>query len=96
MVEDSEIKTAISPFAIREGEIKSFDGKDGYVSINQIITKINLGHLSDVHFRILDLINEFEFLTSRQIFQLLTHRGIVIKSQDKLNSKLDQLVKSKY
>lgn len=95
MVEDSEIKTAISPFAIREGEIKSFDGKDGYVSINQIITKINLGHLSDVHFRILDLINEFEFLTSRQIFQLLTHRGIVIKSQDKLNSKLDQLVKSK-
>lgn len=95
MVEDSQIKTTVSPFAIREGEIKTFDGKDGYVSINQIITKINLGHISDIHFKILDLVNEFEFLTSRQIFQLLVHKGVEIKSQDKLNSKLDQLVKSK-
>lgn len=95
MVEDKEIKTTVSPFAIREGEIKTFDGKDGYVSINQIIHKINLGHISDVHFKILDLVNEFEFLTSRQIFQILTHRGVEIKSQDKLNTKLDQLVKTK-
>ena len=71
MVEDFEIKTTVSPFAIREGEIKTFDGKDGYVSINQIIHKINLGHISDIHFKILDLINEFEFMTSRQIYQLL-------------------------
>lgn len=28
MVEDSEIKTQVSPFAIREGEIKTFDGND--------------------------------------------------------------------
>ena len=28
MVEDEEIKTTVSPFAIREGEIKTFDGKD--------------------------------------------------------------------
>ena len=41
MVEDGQIKTTVSPFAIREGEIKTFDGKDGYVSINQIIHKIN-------------------------------------------------------
>ena len=95
MVEDQEIKTTVSPFAIREGEIKTFDGKDGYVSINQIIHKINLGHISDVHFKILDLVNEFEFLTSRQIFQILTHKGIEIKSQDKLNTKLEQLVKTK-
>ena len=95
MVEDVEIKTTVSPFAIREGEIKTFDGKDGYVSINQIIHKINLGHISDVHFKILDLVNEFEFLTSRQIYQLLIYRGVEIKSQDKLNTKLDQLVKTK-
>ena len=95
MVEDSQIKTTVSPFAIREGEIKTFDGKDGYVSINQIIHKINLGHISDIHFKILDLVNEFEFLTSRQIFQLLTHKGVDIKSQDKLNTKLEQLVKTK-
>ena len=37
MVEDSEIKATISPFAVREGEIKVFDGKDKYVSIGQII-----------------------------------------------------------
>ena len=29
MIEDSQIKTSISPFAMREGEIKVFDGKDG-------------------------------------------------------------------
>ena len=95
MVEDEEIKTTVSPFAIREGEIKTFDGKDGYVSINQIIHKINLGHITDVHFKILDLVNEFEFLTSRQIFQILKYKGVEIKSQDKLNNKLDQLVKTK-
>ena len=88
MVKDSEIKTKISPFAMRQGEIKVFDGKDGYVSINQIIHKINLGHISDVHFKILDLVNEFEFLTSRQIFQMLEWKGIEVASQDKLNNKL--------
>ena len=95
MVEDEEIKTTVSPFAIREGEIKTFDGKDGYVSINQIIHKINLGHISDIHYEILDIVNDYEFVTSRQIFQILTYKGIEVKSQDKLNNKLDQLVKSK-
>ena len=95
MVEDEEIKTKVSPFAIREGEIKTFDGKDGYVSMNQIVHKINIGHISDIHFAILDLVNEFEFITSRQIYQMLEIKGIDLKSQDKLNNKLEQLVKSK-
>ena len=95
MVEDDKIKTKVSPFAIREGEIKTFDGKDGYVSMNQIVHKINIGHINDIHFAILDLVNEFEFITSRQIFQMLEIKGIEIKSQDKLNNKLEQLVKSK-
>ena len=95
MVEDSEIKTEVSPFAIREGEIKTFDGKDGYVSMNQIIHKINIGHISDIHFKIMELVNEFEFITSRQIYQILVHKGEDVKSQDKLNNKLEQLVKSK-
>ncbi|MFR2533716.1 MAG: replication-relaxation family protein [Clostridia bacterium] len=95
MVEDNEIKAVVSPFAIREGEIKTFDGKDGYVSMNQIIHKINIGHINDIHFKILELVNEFEFITSRQIFQLLEWKGIDVKSQDKLNNKLEQLVKSK-
>ncbi|HJJ05750.1 MAG TPA: hypothetical protein OIM45_07965 [Clostridiaceae bacterium] len=96
MVEDSEIKATVSPFAIREGEIKVFDGKDGYVSMNQIIHKINIGHINDLHFKILNLVNEFEFITSRQLFLLLQWKGIEeVKSQDKLNNKLEQLVKCK-
>mgnify|MGYP003298747521 CR=1 FL=1 len=54
MVEDNQIKAQVSPFAIREGEIKTFDGKDGYVSMNQIIHKINIGHITDIHFKILE------------------------------------------
>ena len=95
MVEDSQIKAEVSPFAIREGEIKTFDGKDGYVSMNQIINKINLGHITDIHFKILELVNEFEFITSRQLYQILEWNGYDLKSQDKLNKKLEQLVKSK-
>lgn len=95
MVEDNEIKAIVSPFAVREGEIKTFDGKDGYVSMNQIIHKINIGHINDLHFKILELVNEFEFITSRQLYQMLQWKGIEIASQDKLNNKLDQLIKSK-
>ena len=95
MVEDNQIKAEVSPFAIREGEIKVFDGKDGYVSMNQIVHKINLGHITDIHFEILEIVNEFEFITSRQIYQMLEIKGIDAKSQDKLNNKLEQLVKSK-
>lgn len=95
MIEDSEIKTTVSPFAIRPGEIKVFDGKDGYVSINQIIQKINVGHINDLHFRIMEIVNEYEFITSRQLFKLLEKEKFELKSQDKLNNKLEQLVKSK-
>ena len=95
MVKDNEIKATVSPFAIRPGEIKVFDGKDGYVSMNQIMHKINIGHIVELHFSILELVNEFEFITSRQIFQMLQVKNIEIASQDKLNIKLEQLVKSK-
>ena len=95
MVEDNQIEATESPFAMRKGEIKVFDGKDGYVSMNQIINKINIGHIQDLHFEILNIVNEFEFITSRQLCQLLDYRGIEYKSQDKLNNKLDQLVRSK-
>ena len=95
MIEDSEIKTTVSPFAIRPGDIKVFDGIDGYVSMNQIIQKINVGHINDLHFRIMEIVNEYEFITSRQLFKLLEKEKFELKSQDKLNNKLEQLVKSK-
>ena len=95
MVEDNEIKATISPFAIRKGELKVFDGKDGYVSMNQIVHRINIGHINDLHFTIMELVNEFEFITSRQLLQMLEWKEIDVGSQDKLNAKLDQLVKTK-
>ena len=95
MVEDNEIKATVSPFAIRKGELKVFDGKDGYVSMNQIINRINIGHINDLHFAIMELVNEFEFMTSRQLLQMLEWKGVEIGSQDKLNTKLEQLVKTK-
>lgn len=52
-------------------------------------------HNKDIHFQILEIVNEFEFITSRQIYQLLQIKGIEIKSQDKLNKKLEQLIKTK-
>ena len=95
MIRDNEIKAQVSPFAIREGEIKVFDGKDGYVSMNQIVHKIDIGHITDIHFKILDLVNQFEFITSRQLYQILELRKVDLVSQDKLNNKLEQLVKCK-
>ena len=95
MVEDNQIKAKVSPFAIRKGEIKTFDGKDGYVSMNQIVHKINVGHITDIHFAILELVNEFEFITSRQLLQMLKIKGFEEQAQDKLNNKLESLVKSK-
>ena len=95
MVKDNQIKAQVSPFAIRKGEIKTFDGKDGYVSMNQVIHKINIGHITDIHFAILYLVNEFEFITSRQLMQMLEIKGYDVKSQDKLNNKLEALVKCK-
>lgn len=95
MIEDNQIQAKVSPFAMRKGEIKVFDGKDGYVSMNQIIQKINIGHIGDVHFGVLKFINQFEFLTSRQLFQLLKLENYDIKDQDKLNNKLEQLIKNK-
>ena len=95
MVEDMEIKTTVSPFAVREGELKVFDGYDKYVSMNQIVHRINIGHINDIHFKIMELVNEFEFITSRQLFQMLQTLKIDVASQDKLNNKLEQLVKCK-
>ena len=63
--------------------------------MNQIIHKINIGHITDIHFAILELVNEFEFITSRQLYQILEYKGIDPKSQDKLNNKLEQLLNSK-
>ncbi len=95
MVEDNAIKAPKSPFAMRENEIKVFDGKDGYASIDRVVNKIDMGVINELHFQILEIINEFGFITSRQIYMLLKMKGEELKSQDKLNKKLEDLIKTK-
>jgi len=95
MVSDAEIKAKVSPFAMREGEVKKFAGKDGFVSMNQIISRINNEQITDIHFKILELVNTFEFMTSRQIYQMLKINNVSIESQDKVNAKLEQMIKLK-
>ena len=54
MVKDSEIKAKVSPFAIKEGEIKQFDGYEGYVSIVQITNKIDRNHITELEYYLLN------------------------------------------
>ena len=95
MVKDSEVKAVKSPFAYVEGEIKQADGFEGYVSINQIINKIDRGHMSEITYKVLSYLAEYEFLTSRQINQLLTLDGMGLDTSKKLVRKMDQILRDK-
>ena len=95
MVKDSEIQADESPFKMIEGEKKVFDGYDGYVSINQVVSKIQREHLGELEYDILELINKYEFMTSRQINQLLSLKGYSFSNTKKLSRKLDQMLKGK-
>ena len=95
MVKDSEIKAKVSPFAIKEGEIKQFDGFEGYVSIVQITNKIDRNHITELEYKILEYVDKYEFMTSRQINMLLEMDGIHIDNGRKMVKKLDQMLKTK-
>lgn len=100
MVEDNEIKTVVSPFAVRENEIKVFDGKDGFASINQVVFKMDMGYINESHIKALEVVNEFGYVTSRQVTQILESRGKlndieVDKRQAKVAKWLEDLTKSK-
>ena len=64
MVNDKEVKTAVSPFAVRENEVKVFDGKEGFASINQVVFKMDMGYINESHIKALEVVNEFGFITS--------------------------------
>ena len=100
MINDNEVKTSVSPFAVREGEKKIFDGKDGFASINQVVFKMDMGYINESHMKILEVVNEFEFVTSRQVTQILEKRNKLDdiepeKRQDKVSKWLEDLTKSK-
>ena len=100
MVNDKEVKTVVSPFAVRENEVKVFDGKDGFASINQVVFKMDMGYINEYHIKALEVVNEFGFVTSRQVTQILELRGKISdieadKRQNKVAKWLEDLTKSK-
>lgn len=100
MVNDKEVKTAVSPFAVRENEVKVFDGKEGFASINQVVFKMDMGYINEDHIKALEVVNEFGFVTSRQVTQILELRGKINdieaeKRQNKVAKWLEDLTKSK-
>ncbi len=100
MVSDKEVKTAVSPFAARLNEQKVFDGKEGYTSINQVVFKMDMGYINESHIMALEIVNEFGFVTSRQVTQILELRGKLNdleedKRQNKVAKWLEDLSKSK-
>ena len=100
MVSDKEVKTVVSPFAVRENEVKVFDGKEGFASINQVVFKMDMGYINEYHIKALEVVNEFGFVTSRQVTQVLEARGKLTdiekeKRQDRVAKWLEDLTKSK-
>lgn len=100
MVDDKEVKTVVSPFAVRENEVKVFDGKEGFASINQVVFKMDMGYINEFHIKALEVVNEFGFVTSRQVTQILDIRGKLTeleedKKQNKVAKWLEDLTKSK-
>ncbi|MCX8074435.1 MAG: hypothetical protein N2749_02470 [Clostridia bacterium] len=100
MVNDKEVKTSVSPFAVRENEVKVFDGKEGFASINQVVFKMDMGYINEYHVKALEVVNEFGFVTSRQVTQVLEVRKKLEdvepdKRQDKVAKWLEDLTKSK-
>lgn len=100
MIKDKEVKTAVSPFAVRENEVKVFDGKEGFASINQVVFKMDMGYINELHIKALEVVNEFSFVTSRQVTQILNKRNKLEeieaeKRQDKVAKLLEDLTKSK-
>ena len=95
MINDNEVKATKSPFAMRPNEEKVYDGKTGYSSVNQAVFMVDMGYVNELHFEMLELISAFEFITSRQIYQLLQLKGIEIKDQNKVNARLENLIKAR-
>lgn len=95
MINDKEVKATKSPFAMRPNEEKVYDGKTGYSNVNQAVFMVDMGYVNELHFEMLELISKFEFITSRQIYQLLQMKGIEIKDQNKVNARLENLIKAR-
>lgn len=95
VVKDEEVQTKRSPFAMMENEKKINDGYDGYTSMQLVLNRIEKGIINEEDLYILMYLNEYEFMTSRQINKLLEDEGKEYTEYKKLNRKLDKMLKNK-
>ncbi|MEG2645981.1 MAG: hypothetical protein RSA08_03000, partial [Clostridia bacterium] len=71
-----------------------------FASINQVVFKMDMGYINEYHIKALEVVNEFGFVTSRQVTQILDVRGKLDdleedKKQNKVAKWLEDLTKSK-
>lgn len=95
VVKDDEVQTKRSPFAMMENEKKINDGYDGYTSMQLVLNRIDKGIINEEDLYILMYLNEYEFMTSRQINKLLEDEGKEYTEYKKLNRKLEKMLKNK-
>ena len=87
MVNDKEVKTAVSPFAVRENEVKVFDGKEGFASINQVVFKMDMGYINESHIKALEVVNS----SNRYTFNGRSNYSLAINALRKLRKNVQYI-----
>ena len=95
IIKDEEVKTKKSPFAVVENEKKINDGYDGYTSMQLVLNRIEKGLINEQDLLVLMFMNEYEFMTSRQINKLLELKNKGFDTYKKLTRKLERMLKNK-
>lgn len=90
------IKTTVSPFAIRKGELKEFESVPNQIAPHKRLQEgVRSGQINDFHFHVLQAVNAFVFSTSKMIAGYMSAMGTWPKglSRSKLNRKLESMAK---
>lgn len=95
VIKDDEIKTKKSPFAVIQNEKKMNDGYDGYTSMQLVLNRIEKGLINEQDLLVLMYMNEYEFMTSRQINKLLELENKGFDTYKKITRKLEKMLKNK-
>lgn len=88
MKKDNEITASVSPFAVKPGETKVWDGSENYSSTDKVISKANRGHFNERDRRIIQIVNMLEFCTPRQVNKILKLEGQGFEKIKKLSDKM--------
>lgn len=91
-----EIKSNVSPFAVRENEDKRYESDCEPVSMNKILSKYKDGGLTETHTNLLRIINILGYCTSKQILSYAYSNNIPldVHNRDKLTARLNRLEKN--